>query len=239
VIWRSLLVDDEPPARRRLRRLLEPHANIEVVAEASSVATAVAVIQSTPIDLVFLDIQMPGETGFALWDHVDVAPRVVFVTAFDTHAVRAFEHGAVDYLLKPVDPLRLERTLARLPTAAGDGARPTVDDEIVCLSSGPRYRIARVRDIVCVVAQGDYTLVHLRDGEEVLVSSSMRSWVARLPSERFTQVHRSTLVRLELVEQIEPRGSAWVAKVRGLRRPIDVSRAYLRRLRGRLGPSAL
>jgi two-component system LytT family response regulator len=238
MIWRSLIVDDEPPARRRLRRLLESHANVQVVGEAASVTAAVELLRGTSIDLIFLDIQMPGETGFALWERVDVGARVVFVTAFDHYAVRAFEHGAVDYLLKPIDPVRLEMTLGRLPTAPADAERPGADDRIVCLSAGSRYRIARVRDIVCVEAQGDYSLVRLRDGDEVLVAVSMKSWVARLPAELFTQVHRSTVVRLELVERIEPRGSAWVAKVRGLQRPIDVSRAHLRRLRDRLRPRA-
>ncbi len=236
MIWRSLLVDDEPPARRRLRRLLEGHAKIAIVAEASDVASAAEVLAGSPVDLIFLDIQMPGETGFALWERIDVKARVVFVTAYDQYAVRAFEHGAVDYLLKPVDPQRLELTLGRLPDGPAGTEPSTIEDRIVCLSSGSRYRIARVRDIVCVAAQGDYTLVHLRDGDEVLVAVSMRSWLARLPAEVFTQVHRSTVVRLELVERIEPRGSAWVAKVRGLDRPVDVSRAHLRRIRERLPP---
>ena len=236
MIWRSLIVDDEPPARRRLRRLLDPYAKVQVIAEAASVAAAASVLQSTSIDLMFLDIQMPGETGFALWEHVDVRPRVVFVTAYDQHAVRAFEHGALDYLLKPVDPRRLELTLARLPTAPTDGERTAADDRIICLASGSKYRIARVREVVCVVAQGDYTLVHLQDGVELLVAQSMRSWVARLPPDLFAQVHRSTLVRLDLVEHIEPRGSAWVARVRGVERMVDVSRASLRRLRDRLRP---
>jgi two-component system LytT family response regulator len=236
VIWRSLVVDDEPPARRRLRRLLEPHANIEVVAEAADITSAVQVLHAKPIDLIFLDIQLPGETGFALWERVDISARVVFVTAYDQHAVRAFEHGALDYLLKPVDPGRLEITLGRLPTTTADPVRPVVDDRIICLATRTEYRIARVRDIVCVVAQGDYTSVYLRDGTDVLVASSMRSWVARLPADLFAQVHRSAVVRLDLVEHIEPRGSAWVAKVRGLDRPIDVSRASLRRFRERLRP---
>ena len=110
------------------------------------------------------------------------------------------------------------------------------DQRIICLNSGSKYRIARVREVVCVVAQGDYTLVHLQDGVELLVAQSMRSWVARLPPELFAQVHRSTVVRLDRVEHIEPRGSAWGAKVRGVERLVDVSRASLRRLRERLRP---
>ncbi len=233
VRWRSLLVDDEPPARRRLRRLLEPHPKIEIAAEAGSLPSAVEALESRPIDLIFLDIHLSGETGFALWERMDVRARVVFVTAYDQHAVRAFERGALDYLLKPVDPQRLAITLERLPATPSAGEHASADDHVVCLGAGPRYRTARMHDITCVRAQGDYTLIHLRDGSEELVACSLQSWAARLPVGAFARVHRSTIVRLELVDRLEPRGSAWVAKVRHLDGVVHVSRRYLRRLRER------
>jgi DNA-binding LytR/AlgR family response regulator len=152
------------------------------------------------------------------------------VTAYDQHAIHAFERGALDYLLKPVDPQRLAITIGRLPAtrSGSDGA----EDRIICLESRSGYRIVRIHDIACVRAQGDYTLVQLRDGSEELVALSLQSWIARLPADSFGRVHRSAVVRLDLVEHVEPRGSAWVANVRHVG-PVDVSRGYLKELRDR------
>lgn len=226
--WRSLLVDDEPPARRRLRRLLEPHPQIEIVAEANDVASAVEVLASRPVDLIFLDIHLAEDSGFALWDRIDVRAHVVFVTAYDQHAVRAFERGALDYLLKPVDAERLAITIDRLRVARA------ADDRVICLRLIPGYRMVRLHDVVCVRAQGDYTLVQLRDGSEELVACSLQSWLTRLPAESYARVHRSAIVGLEFVELVEPRGSAWVAKLRHVSDVVGVSRRHLRKLRDQL-----
>jgi two-component system, LytTR family, response regulator len=123
---RAMLVDDEPLARRRLRRLLAEHGGIEIVGEAGDGAAACGLIAEVKPDLVFLDVQMPGMSGFDVLTRLRERPNVIFVTAHDEFAVRAFEEQALDYLLKPVEPARLERALARL--AAGARA-PGQDDD--------------------------------------------------------------------------------------------------------------
>ena len=122
---RALLIDDERLARTDLRSLLSEYQTIEVVGEADSVQTAVALIAAEEPDLLFLDIQMPGESGFDLLDKIDLQARIIFVTAYDEYAIRAFEVDAIDYLLKPVNPERLKTALERLDREnAGRRAAP-------------------------------------------------------------------------------------------------------------------
>ncbi|MEM1034557.1 MAG: LytTR family DNA-binding domain-containing protein [Myxococcota bacterium] len=231
--WRALLVDDEPPARRRLRRLLGPHDRVTVVAEAGSVAEARAAIEATPVDVVFLDVHLGGgeDDAFALFDE-PLDPEVVFVTAYDAHALAAFEAGAMDYLLKPVDPERLDATIARL--ARRQSLPVTADDRVVCLPLHPAMRFVRMGDIACVRARGDYTEVHLGDGSEELVAIPLHRWRARLPEATYAQVHRGVILRLSWLERLEPRGSAWVAHVRHVADAVPVSRRHLDVLRRRL-----
>ena len=121
---KALIVDDERLGRAELRRLLEPHPEVEIVGEARDADEALALIEQLQPDLLFLDIQMPGRTGFELLEQLDRVPLVVFTTAYDDYALKAFEVNALDYLLKPVSPERLEAALAR---AALRKARPAMD----------------------------------------------------------------------------------------------------------------
>lgn len=237
---RAMLVDDERLARAVLRRMIEQeHPDVAVVVEAESVRAAAEALARESVDLIFLDVQMPGEDGFALFDRVDVDAHVVFVTAWDQHAVRAFEVHALDYLLKPVSPERLAATLERVrakerpsPALAEEGSRLELD-ELACLPTRTGMRFFRIREITHLTAAGDYVEVHL--GKDALLSNTpLRTWEARLPDD-FVRVHRSTLVNLAHVAGVIREGSAFAVQIHGRSEPVAMSRRHAARLQEELG----
>jgi two-component system LytT family response regulator len=207
---RALLVDDEPPARDLLRRLLAPHAErIAIVGEARSVVDATEKCAQLRPDLVFLDVQMPRDDGFALLPRLaPPLPAVIFVTAYDTFAVRAFEVNAVDYLLKPVAPERLARALQRV-RAQPDSQPSTLSSQLlaptdtVFLRSDTTLRTAVVNAITHIEAEENYTRVHLADAPAVLIRRSMSEWEKLLPAELFVRVERSLLINRAAVRQLD------------------------------------
>ena len=217
---RVLLVDDEPLARGKLRRLLADEAGIEIVGEAGSADEARALIERERPALVFLDIQMPGQDGFQLIESLprDLLPGVVFVTAYDQHAVRAFEVHALDYLLKPFDRerlrLALERareSLARADAQAGldeqlksmltelRGEQPFLSRFVV--RSVGRIVFVRAQDVDWIEAAGNY--VRLRIGKEShLLRETMSSLETRLDPKVFARIHRSTIVNIDRIKEL-------------------------------------
>jgi two-component system LytT family response regulator len=237
----AIIVDDERLARRELKELLEEgHGQqIQVVGEAATVQEAATLARLHDPDVVFLDVHLAGESGFDLLPLLDRTVTVVFVTAFDRYAIRAFEVNALDYLLKPVAPQRLSTTLARLsrPAAAESGAAQvlTYEDRLF-LRLDDRMGFLRVRDIVAVVAAGDNSVLHLADGKQARVRKSLREWVERLPERDFVRIHRSTVVNLEFVERLEEWSHfSYRVYLRGLAEPLQMSRRWGARVRSRLG----
>lgn len=231
---RALLVDDERLARVELRALLAVHPAIEVAAEADSVRSATSLLAGEGFDVVFLDIQLGGESGFDLLGAIGSRCRIVFVTAFDDHAIRAFEVNALDYLLKPVHPERLAATVARL--SLGDARRaPTPRlslDGVAFLCSGDSSAFIPVRGIACILADGDYTRVVTTAGRETLVLRSLADWEQRLPRETFLRVHRSAIANVAVVARAaRERDGRWRLHLPGLARPLVVSRRCAQRLR--------
>lgn len=232
---RALIVDDEPAARAELRRLLASHPEVEVAAECGSVAEARPALARCRPQLVFLDIQMPLASGFELLPDVPAAVRIIFVTASDRFAVRAFEVNALDYLLKPVDPARLASALRRLgPPASASRLLEIEDSAFVTLESG--HLFLRVRDIVAIRADGDYTHVAMTDGRSHFVRQLLGQWEERLPPQHFLRVHRSALVNLRHVRRLEQRvlgGSlVWLEH---LGEPVPAGRRQLAELKAALG----
>ena len=181
-------------------------------------AAAVALVEHEP-DVVFLDVQMPGGDGTTLFDRTKVNAHVVFVTAHDEYAVRAFELNALDYLLKPVTPERLAEALHRVrtrrlapPEEADTG--PLVLDELVCLPHRGAMRFFRVQELTHLAAAGDYCELHLEDGTRLMSSMPLKHWEDRLP-DRFLRVHRSHLVHVDRVTEVLPEGSAYIVRMRG------------------------
>jgi two-component system LytT family response regulator len=232
---RALIVDDERLARASLRKLLETRGDVDVVGEADSVEAAmVAIVEATP-DVVFLDVQMPGGSGFDLFERAEVRARVVFVTAYDQHALRAFAVNALDYLLKPVDPAELARSIARL-AVLGQGvpvARLALDD-VVCLPQPGGMRFVRLRDVVCITAAEDYSEVQLSSGKILLAEASLRRWEQRLPEEAFVRIHRSSLVNLCHAGELVADGTGAALLLRDGTSRLAVSRRSARALRARV-----
>jgi two-component system LytT family response regulator len=196
-IRRAILVDDERLARSSLRALLAEHPEIEIVGEAANGRQAKEMIEENRPDVVFLDIQMPGGSGFDLLEQLEDPPAIVFVTAFDEYAVRAFEVNAVDYLLKPVNPQRLAVAVARLQrpgSAECDPVGPFDEEDRVLVKAGRRCFFLPVAKIAAVRAADNYSYLVCENGQEHLVRRSLKQWEALLPSDCFAIVDRSCLV---------------------------------------------
>jgi two-component system, LytTR family, response regulator len=230
----AIIVDDERLARRELRRMLEEaHAGaVRVVGEAESVRVAAELVRTCDADVVFLDVQLAGESGLELLALIDPSVAVVFVTAFDQYAVRAFEANALDYLLKPVAPARLARAVERLAAPNDDttpGAPPPRLDyqDRLFLRLDDRMGFVKVADIASITSDGDYSVVRLGAGRTHRARKSLREWLARLPETAFARVHRSTIVNLEFVERVEEWSHfSYRLYLRGSTEPVAMSRRY-------------
>ena len=220
----ALLVDDEPRANEMMRKLLAAHAEIEIVGVAENVAEARRFLEATPPDVVFLDIDMPGDSGLDLLVSVPDATQVVFVTASDKHAVRAFAAAALDSLVKPVDPERLADTVARVRRhVAGKSGTdgPDIDEaeadeadaaEVlgldaavsVTLAGKTTLSVVNVSDICWIESLRNYSRVALKSPQGVLLYNRRLShWDAILPTDVFARVGRSHIVQVATVNQIE------------------------------------
>jgi len=206
---KTRLIDDERLARNELRRLLVAFPHIEIVGEARTAQQARELIGSVRPDLVFLDVQMPGETGLELLESLEPpAPRVIFTTAHDEFAVKAFELNALDYLLKPVDPARLATAVARLEDRPGcaPAADPTGqlgNEDKVFVREGDRCWFVEVRTIRLLESEGNYTRVHFADAQPQLFRS-LNAMEERLDAKFFFRANRRQIINLAWVEKIEP-----------------------------------
>jgi two-component system LytT family response regulator len=237
--FKTLIVDDESLLRDYLRDLLKKFSSVEVVGEADSVSTAVTAIQRHHPDLIFLDIKFPGETGFDLFEKIAVKAKVVFVTAFDEYAIRAFEVNAQDYLLKPINPDRLALTLKRIESAQETRttkAKHLQYNGVIFIELNNRFHFIKVDTILRITAAGFYTELLTTTGKKGLVQRTMKEWEANLPEENFARIHRSTIVNVEYVDRIE-RGfnNTYQVHLKGSTKPEAMSRRYVARIKSRLG----
>jgi two-component system LytT family response regulator len=237
--YQALVVDDERLARREMRYLLEAHPQICVAAEAESVAEALAAIEHDPPDLIFLDVQLPGESGFDLLERGRVTAHVIFVTAYDEFAVRAFEVNALDYLLKPVSPERLrkavERFLAQAKSHAATVRELEYGDSIfLTVDRSPRF--VKIASLVSIQAQGDYTALTGTSGPIGLVPKSMKEWERVLPGKHFCRIHRSCIINCEHVLRVEEWfNDSYQVHLRHLDQPLVMSRRHASAFRQRFG----
>jgi two-component system, LytTR family, response regulator len=205
---RVLIVDDEEPARRKIRRLLSGESDVEIVGEAATGNEAIAAIRRLEPDLVFMDVQMPPPDGFGVIDALGSrdTPDVVFVTAFDEHALRAFEVRALDYLLKPVTAARfrdaLERARERLQrgSVAPAAPRPLVR---ILVRDGSKAVLLALDRVDRIEADGNYVRLHSA-GKSFPVRMAIGVLGARLDSEKFLRISRSAIVRLDAIKELHP-----------------------------------
>ena len=237
---RAMIVDDERLARRELAFLLQKHPEIEVVGEAGSVKEAVPQLEELRPDLLFLDIQMPRENGFDLFERTEVSAAVVFVTAHDEYAVRAFEVNALDYLMKPVNPLRLRQAIERFlrpssrPASSATGALSYDDTIFVTVGQAPRF--VKLSSMVCILAEGDYSRLVGPTGSIGLVLKSMKEWEALLPEKHFCRIQRSVIINCERVERFEPWfNSSYQVYLQSVPQPFTMSRRLAKQFRDRFG----
>jgi two-component system LytT family response regulator len=199
---RVLLVDDEPPARRRMRRMLASEADVEIVGECGTGAEAVEQVRSLEPDLVFLDVQMPNGDGFEVVEQLgaSVLPLVVFVTAYDEYALRAFDAAALDYLVKPVQRARLRTAIGRARERMGRAAPAPRADRLL-IDRGRHMDVLAVDDIDWIEAADNHVIVHV--GKEAhRFRRTMEQTLERLPADRFVRAHRSSIVYLSRVRQV-------------------------------------
>ena len=251
---RTLVVDDEPMARERVLSLLQQEDDVEVVGECADGTQALAAIQHQAPDLVFLDVQMPGVDGFGVIEAVgaEKMPSVIFVTAYDEYALRAFEVHALDYLLKPFSRDRFREMLKHARASlerrrAGDLGRrllalvndikpaPARVDRLV-VKSGGRVFFLRTDDLDWIEAAGNYVRLHLGE-ESHLFRETMTRMETRLDPRRFVRIHRSRIVNTERIKELQPwfNGEYVVILRNGTRLPL--SRGYREKLQEHLGRS--
>ena len=207
---KALLIDDERLARNELRRLLKVHEDVEILGEAVDVEDALAKVAQLKPDLLFLDIQMPGDDGFTLLEKLEPPlPLVIFTTAYDEFAVKAFEFNALDYLLKPVDPNRLVAALEKLRgrSVGGDVTavpthRLTLEDKVF-VREGERCWFVPVKNIRLLESEGNYTRLHFDDQKPQLFRS-LTAMEERLDARHFFRANRKQVINLAWVEGIEP-----------------------------------
>lgn len=235
----AILVDDERLARKELRSMLAEHEVIDVVGEAESVAQATELVNTKKPDVLFLDIQLPGETGFDLLEKISSPCKIIFVTAFDAYAIRAFEVNALDYLLKPINPARLTRAIERLTTHDAASASPvrTLEyEDRLFIEVDERSRFLKVSDIVVISAMGDYSQIFSCDGQRSLVLKPLKDWEERLPAKHFARIHRSTIINVDYVERLESWfNRSYRVHIRQMAEPLVMSRRYAARFKETFG----
>ncbi len=235
----ALLVDDERLARQELRRLLALHGDVTVVGEAVNADDAVVQLSDSSIDVVFLDIQMPGGSGFDVLERLDRVPLVVFTTAFDEYAVRAFEVNAFDYLMKPVRPERLASVLDKarsMLTAAREARveRPRLSTERVFLRDGERCWIVQWAEIVLFEVEGNYARAYFGSNQP-LIRASLNALEAKLDPAVFFRASRQHIVNLRFIESVETApDDTYIIHLKN-KSEVPVSRRQSRQLRESLG----
>jgi len=242
VVYRALLVDDEPLAREDLSILLKEIDAIKIEWEAATIAETKEILSNNQPDVIFLDVQLRGGTGFDLLPFIHPSTSIVFVTAFDQYAIRAFEVNALDYLTKPVGKERLRMTIDRLsckseePQEDSDFGEFEKDDKVFLQSDDVR-RFVDLEDIVAIVSiGGNYTSVVLNDGESPSVRRTFKDWENRLPHSQFLRVHRTNIVNTRRIRSLERNSiGSYKLFLSGYSKPFSVSRQMLNEVKGLFG----
>ena len=232
-----VIVDDEPLAREKLRDLLFEFTNVNLLGEAEDVKSATELINSVNPDCILLDIQLAGESGFDVLKEISNKINVIFVTAYDKYAIRAFEVNAFDYLMKPVKKSRLreaiERLISVIPTRVEEKPKFQYEDHVfLSLESGSQF--LKIKDIISINACAPYSEIITTEGKRCMVLKPLKEWESRLPKEHFVRIHRSTIININFVKQVEKWFNyAFRVHLKDIPNPLIISRRYANELKRR------
>jgi two-component system LytT family response regulator len=242
-----LIIEDEEPARILIRHLLEKHESVSVIGECADGFCGLKAIKEMNPDLIFLDIQMPKLTGFELLELLEEKPEIIFTTAFDEYAIKAFEMNAVDYLLKPFSRERFDDAIEKAYARISSGQKPAENLQKLAGSqvegSPPLNRIVikkgnaisfiPVRNILFMKAEDDYVMIH-HSGGKALKDQTMKYYERKLPASEFVRIHRSYLVSIEYISRIEPYGKETYLAITKNGEKLPVSRSGYKKLKEKI-----
>jgi two-component system LytT family response regulator len=211
-MWKTIIIDDEQLARQRIKRLLAQYDEIEIIAEAENGAEGLEIIESLKPDLIFLDIEMPVLNGFEMLAKLKHQPKVVFTTAYDQYAIKAFEEGSIDYLLKPIEIERLDKTIKKLKQTNFAPVQVPIEELIrqiqgkksiktLTVKLGDKILLIKLDDIVRIQAEDKYVFLHTVDGKKHLTDFTLSTLEEKLPEE-FLRIHRSEIINTEYIKEI-------------------------------------
>jgi two-component system LytT family response regulator len=211
-MWKTIIIDDEQLARQRIKRLLKTYDEIEIIEEAENGAEGLILIEKHQPDLIFLDIEMPILNGFEMLAKLKHQPKVVFTTAYDQYAIKAFEEGSIDYLLKPIELERLDKTIKKLKQTNLAPAQISLEELIAKLNSkkeiktltvkiGDKILLIKPSDIVHIQAEDKYVFLYTVDGKKHLTDFTLSTLEEKLP-EQFLRIHRSDIINTDYIKEI-------------------------------------
>jgi two-component system LytT family response regulator len=233
----ALIIDDERLARLNLRKKLYYFSEIEVIGEASGIESGIRSINALNPDLLFLDIKLSDGTGFDLLNQIEFKGKVIFQTAYDEYACRAFEINAIDYILKPITKERLKKVIDNIINDSNEKNVRNIpkfryDDRIMIELSKVIYFI-KVENIICIKAVREYTSIFEKGGKEYVVLKPICDWQKELPEEHFARVHRNSIINFNYIERSERTGNTANIFLTGLRGSILISRGYYKVIKSR------
>ncbi len=237
---KAVIIDDSEDIIVELKYLLAEYPEITVSGFASDVAGAVKVIQQQKPDVIFLDIQLQNETGFDLLEKIEVTSKIIFITAFNQYAIKAFELNALDYLLKPIKKERLKKTIDRLlsninSTLANNPLTKVDYNDVIYLMVNRTMRFVKVALIKTIVADLKYSLITYKDGKRLIVEKSLLEWENVLPEKYFIRIHRSTIVNYDHVTKVAKcKNNTQKVYIDGIAEPVMMSRRYAAKFKRKL-----
>jgi two-component system, LytTR family, response regulator len=236
--FNCVIIDDEKLAREDLKALLSGIEEIKIIGEAGNANEAKKLVDNLHPDIIFLDIQMPGKSGFELLSELKTDAQVIFVTAYDEYAIKAFEVNAQDYLLKPVNRERLQLAIEHLKEDVdhniADFKKFDYEDNVFLMINNS-YQFIKINTIQKITSAGNYSEIFTTNKVKGLVLKSMKEWELRLPENHFVRVHRNSIINLEFVDHIEEWFNyAYQVYIKSNDKPIIMSRRYAALLKDRM-----
>lgn len=211
-MWKTLIIDDEQLARQRLKRLLSTYDELELIGEAENGAKGLELVERLHPDLIFLDIEMPILNGFEMLAKLQHQPKVVFTTAYDQYAIKAFEEGSIDYILKPIELERLDKTIKKLKQTNLAPAQIPIEELIrqihgkkniktLTIKLGDKILLIKLDDVIHVEAEDKYVFIHTIDGKKHLTDYTLSTLEEKLPEE-FLRIHRGNIINTDYIKEI-------------------------------------